>query len=289
VNISLDCIPCILNSFLRLLKNHKVPEGQRKEAMRLLLANLAQADYDQSPALLGREMHRLMRRILNNPDLYRDSKTASNRMMLEHLDDFRARINESKDPFQTALRLAIAGNVIDYGPQHRLDVWRTIERVLHTPLALDDSDSLQRDLSVSKQLLYVADNCGEIVMDRLFLETVAHPNVYFAVRGAPTINDATLEDALAVGMDQLAHIITTGDDAPGAVWETASTQFKNILRASDLVICKGQGNLEGLSDVDHNIYYLLVAKCELIAGRMDTKRGDFIVSHNAMNKCLAAL
>ncbi|MBN1561903.1 DUF89 family protein [candidate division KSB1 bacterium] len=279
MNISLDCIPCILNSFLRLLNKQAIPQEQRQEAMRLLLAHLVQADYGQSPALLGREMHRLIRKILDDPDPYRDSKKAANRMMLQELENFRARINDAADPLQTALRLAIAGNVIDYGPQHQLDVWGTIERAAHTPLAVDDSEALRRELSASKQLLYIGDNCGEIVLDRLLLETIAHPNVFFAVRGGPAINDATLEDALAVGIDQFARVISTGDDAPGAVWETASPEFKDVLLASDVVIAKGQGNLEGLSDVDHNIYYLLVAKCELIAARVGAQRGDFILRH----------
>jgi len=283
VNISLDCIPCILNSFLRLLKKDIIPQQRHEEAMRLLLSHLAQVDYHQSPASLGRDMHRLIRKILDNPDPYRDIKNASNKMMLDEYDLLRRRVQESDDPFQTALRLAIAGNVIDYGPQDQMDIWDTIDRVLQSPLAVDDSDALRQELSTCKQLLYIGDNCGEIVMDKLFLETIAHNNVYFAVRGAPAINDATREDALRVGIDKLATIVTTGDDAPGAVWETASRDFKDIVLASDVVISKGQGNLEGLMDVDHNIYYLFVAKCELIAGRVGASKGDFIVKHNVLS------
>ena len=283
MNISLDCIPCILNSFLRLLKKDIIPQQRHEEAMRLLLSHLAQADYHQSPASLGRDMHRLIRKILDNPDPYRDIKNASNKMMLDEYDLLRRRVQESDDPFQTALRLAIAGNVIDYGPQDQMDIWDTIERVLRTPLVVDASESLRQELLSSKQLLYIGDNCGEIVMDKLFLETIAHPNVFFAVRGAPAINDATMSDALDVGIEELAQVITTGDDAPGAVWETVSQEFKQIFKASDVVISKGQGNLEGLIDVDHNIYYLFVAKCDLIAGRVGASKGDFIVKHNVLS------
>jgi len=279
VYISLDCIPCILNSLLRLLKKDVIPQEQHEEAMRLLLSHLSQANYHQSPVSLGREMHRMIRNLLNNPDPYLAVKNESNKMMLEQIDHFYARIEESKDPFQTALRLAIAGNVIDYGPQHQMDVWEIIDRVLQEPLAVDDSELLRSELSESKQLLYVGDNCGEIVMDKLFLEEIAHPNAYFAVRGQPAINDATLHDALEVGINKLAQIITTGDDAPGAVWETTSPEFKNIFLESDVIISKGQGNLEGLIDVNHNIYYLFVVKCDLIADRVGAKTGDFIVKH----------
>jgi uncharacterized protein with ATP-grasp and redox domains len=244
---------------------------------------LAKANYQQSPPALGREMHRLIRDIINNPDPYFDIKKASNRMMLDEVPRLQRLVEKADDAFQTALRLALAGNVIDYGPQDRLDIWETIERVLHEPFVVDDSESLRRDLQNSQQLLYVGDNCGEIVADKIFLETLAHPNAYFAVRGGPAINDATIEDAHEIGIDALATVITTGDDAPGAVWETASHEFKNILRQSDVVISKGQGNLEGLIDVDHNIYFLFVAKCELIASRVGARKGDFVVKRQTLS------
>ena len=185
MNISFDCIPCIVSSFVTLLKKDHIPRDRHEEAMRQLLAFLASVDYRQSPPALGQEMHRLMREILNDPDPYRDIKKASNRMMLDEMEQLRRLVSEADDTFDAALRLAIAGNVIDYGPQERLDVWETIERVLHEKFLVDDSDSLRRALSSSEQLLYIGDNCGEIVTDKIFLERIAHPNVYFAVRGAP--------------------------------------------------------------------------------------------------------
>lgn len=277
MNISLDCIPCIVNSFGRLLKQDHIPQDKHEEAMRQLLSFLASADYLKSPPELGREMHRLIREIIQNPDPYRDIKKASNRMMLDEIPRLRRLVEDADDKFQTALRLALAGNVIDYGPQDRLDIWETIERVMHEPFAVDDSQVLRRDLAASQQLLYVGDNCGEIVADKMFLEIIGHPNAYFTVRGGPAINDATIEDAVETGIDSLATIVTTGDDAPGAVWETASREFKDIFMASDVVIAKGQGNSEGLIDVDHNIYFLFVAKCDLIANRVGARKGDFVV------------
>jgi len=186
-------------------------------------------------------------------------------------------VNKADDHFDMAMRLAIAGNVIDFGPQHQLDVMDTIQRVVHAELAIDDSSQLRRDLQDASTVLYVGDNCGEIVMDKLFIETMNHANVYFAVRGGAVINDITVDDAEKVAMNQVAKIVTTGDDAPGAVWETTSDDFKNLFLSVDVVIAKGQGNLEGLIDVQHNIYFLLVTKCDLIANRVGAKSGDFIV------------
>ena len=280
MNISLDCIPCIVNSFLRLLKSGILPDAEKEPAMRHLLDFLAKADYHQSPPALGREMHRVIREVLKNPDPYKEIKKKYNRMMLDLYNNFKNMVQKADDSFDMAMRLAIAGNVIDFGPQHQLDVMDTINRVVHAELAIDDSPQLRRDLQRASTILYVGDNCGEIVLDKLFIETMNHPNVYFAVRGRPVINDATIEDAKEVEMDKVAKIITTGDDAPGAVWETASEKFKNYFLNADVVISKGQGNLEGLIDVKHNIYFLLVTKCDLIASRVGARTGDFIVKHS---------
>ena len=143
------------------------------------------------------------------------------------------------------------------------------------------NQQLKNDLKTANQVLYIGDNCGEIVLDKLFIQTINHPNIYFAVRGGPVINDVTIEDAKMVGIDKITKIITTGDDSPGAVWETCSNKFKNIFKKSDIVIAKGQGNLEGLLDVKHNIYFLFVVKCNLIGSRVGAKVGDFIIkNHN---------
>jgi uncharacterized protein with ATP-grasp and redox domains len=280
MNISLDCIPCIANSFLRLLQSGILPDAEKQPAMRRLLDFLARADYRQSPPALGREMHRMIREVLKNPDPYKEIKEKFNTMMLGLYDDFKKMVQQADDPFDMAMRLAIAGNVIDFGPQYQLDVMDTIQRVVHADLAIDDSQQLRRDVQGASTVLYVGDNCGEIVTDKLFIEVMNHPHVYFAVRGGPAINDVTVDDATTIGMDQLATIVTTGDDAPGAVWETASDDFRKIFLTADVVIAKGQGNLEGLIDVKHIIYFLLVTKCDLIANRVGAKTGDFIVKKN---------
>jgi uncharacterized protein with ATP-grasp and redox domains len=205
MNISLDCIPCIVSNFLRLLETGVLPDNAREPAMRHLLAFLSKADYQQSPPVLGREIHRMIRQELNK------------KMVLT-----------AEDPFDIAMRLAIAGNVIDFGSQHQLDVLETINRVINAHIAIDDSQKLKEDLKSAKSLLYIGDNCGEIVLDKLFIKHIKVANIYFAVRGGPVINDITIDDALMVGMDKIAKIITTGDNTPGAVWESTSNEFKQV-------------------------------------------------------------
>jgi uncharacterized protein with ATP-grasp and redox domains len=281
MNISLVCIPCIVNNFLTLLKTGLLPDNAREPAMRHLLAFLSEADFQQSPPVLGREIHRMIRQELNNPDPYREIKNKYNRMILDMYSDLEKLVINAQDPFDTAMRLAIAGNVIDFGSQHQLDIVETINQVLNADITIDDSQKLKEDLKSAKCLLYIGDNCGEIVLDKLFIKHIQVANIYFAVRSSPVINDITRDDALMVGMDKIAKIITSGDNAPGVVWESTSNEFKQVFNKADVIISKGQGNLEGLTDVPGNIYFLFVTKCDLIARRMGTIKGDFIVKHRS--------
>jgi len=278
MNTQYECIPCIVNSYLRLAETGVIPESRKEEILRQLLRFLSQVEYNHSPPILGRMLHRLVRELLHNPDPYQSVKEKYNRMMLEMYSSFEDLVNRSKDPFDTAMRLAIAGNVVDFGSQYQFDVLDTINRVMGAELAIDNSLQLRQDLKHATTLLYIGDNCGEIVLDKLFLESINLPKMCFVVRDSPVINDTTMKDANMTGMVKLAKVITTGDDSPGAVWESTSSEFKDHFINADVIISKGQGNLEGLIDVHHdNIYFLLVTKCELIAKRIGTRKGEFVI------------
>lgn len=282
IKVTFDCIPCAIGSLITLFKNGLATPEQQESAMRALLDFLSKMDYNQSPPQMGREMHRMIRGILNNPDPYADIKQKFNQLMLDYYPRMKKWVTEAVIPFRMAMQLAIAGNVIDYGPNRHFDIDKTLEMAKSIVLAIDDSRALQESIDHSKVLLYLGDNAGEIVVDRIFLETINHPNVYFAVRGAPVINDALIEDAKLVGIDRIAHIISNGDDAPGTILVNTSAEFRDIFQWADLVISKGQGNYEGLISVKKNIYFILMTKCDHVAGHLGVKKGAFIVkrAHN---------
>lgn len=278
MDIKLECIPCALNSYLRLADTGIIPEDQQELILRRLLSLFEGTDFSESPPVLGRKMHALIRESTGNPDPYHQIKESFNHLMMDQYDKFKKKVNRSKDPFDTAMRLAIAGNVIDFGAKHQLDLDETIKRVMEAEFAIDDSPSLRDDLEKADSLLYIGDNCGEIVLDKLFLSHLSVPKKFFAVRGSPIINDVTYEDAILTGLDKITTVVTTGDNSPGAVWDSASEEFRQIFNNADVVISKGQGNLEGLLDVSHNsIYFLLVTKCDLIAKLIGTKRKEFVI------------
>ena len=274
----LECLPCTVNSYLRLADTGVVPTEKKEELMRQLLSFLSEADYNYSPPEMGAELHRMIRKSLQNPDPYLKIKKEYNQMMLDLYPSFTEMVEQSHTPFDTAMRLAIGGNVIDFGAKYQFDVMETIHSAMESELAIDDSASLQEALGNAQSLLYIGDNCGEIVLDKIFLEHLNVPEKIFVVRGAPIINDITLDDARMVGMDKVARVVSTGDDSPGAVWERSSEEFRRLFNEADVIISKGQGNLEGLIERKHkNLYYLLVTKCELIAERIGTQKGSFVV------------
>jgi uncharacterized protein with ATP-grasp and redox domains len=277
IKVTYDCIPCAIGSLITLFKKGLVADEKQESTMRALLDYLSKIDYNQSPPNLGREMHRIIRDVLQDPDPYYDIKQKFNRLMLDYYPDLKKLVDEAENPFQMALRLAIAGNVIDYGPNQLFDINKTLEQARSIVLAIDDSESLQKSISQSKMLLYLGDNAGEIVMDRILLETIRYPNTYFAVRGAPIINDALIEDAEMVGINKIAKIISNGDDAPGTILENTSVEFRDIFDRADLIISKGQGNYEGLNGSDKNIYFVLMTKCDHVANHLGIRKGDFVV------------
>jgi uncharacterized protein with ATP-grasp and redox domains len=242
---------------------------------------------DTASPLAARELHRLIKQVSSKQDPFDEVKKNSNDLVLDHYDEYKKRIDSSADPVDTALRLTIAGNILDFIAcpesieQAEEYLSSTIEKVLNTSYAHDDSGLLKQEISQSKSLLILGDNAGEIVFDKLFLEHIKHPNAFYAVREKPVINDVTLKEARYTGIDQYAYVISNGYDAPSTIPECGSPEFLRVFEQSDLIISKGQGNLEGLQDSEHkNLYFLLMVKCDMIARKLGVKKGDFVVYKN---------
>jgi len=216
-----------------------------------------------------------------------DEKNKSNDLALQQYGILKEMVLKSDNPFDTALRLSIAGNIMDFAafPDFFKDCKKhfdkTIKQVLSSEFAIDNSLLLRKKIEESNTILFLGDNAGEIVMDKLFLETIAHPNVYYAVRGKPVMNDATMEDAEYVKIGQFAKVISNGYDAPSTIIDKCSDEFLNIYNKADLIISKGQGNLEGLMNSNNEkIFFLLMVKCEIIGEKIGVKKGDFVVMQN---------
>lgn len=277
MKLSLDCVPCMLNSYIRLVESINLDKDLREKGLKEVLRFLHEADYTLSPPVLGKEMHRNLRKFLNDPDPYKKIKDKYNKLLSAEYDKFKMIAEKSEDSFNTAVRLALAGNAADFGSKHMFELDPVIEKALLGDLRIDDSGKLKAEIEKAGSLLYIGDNAGEIVLDKLLLEIIDHDNAVFVVRGGPVINDATKEDAETTGIDKFAEIITTGDDAPGAFPDSSSDEFNELLESSGVVIAKGQGNLEGLCEVEREIFFILVIKCDIVAAMTGTEPGDLVV------------
>ncbi len=274
----LDCIPCIIEQTIKAARELTQDWGKREILLQKVLETLSNISYNQSPPYLGREAHRVIRRILDNPDPYLKLKREFNRVGKELFPSLQERINHSQDPFADAVKLAIAGNIIDFGPQHHFELMKTIDEVLEKKPAIDYTEDLRSDIESAPTILYLGDNAGETFFDRILIEKMPTKEIYYGVRGSPVINDATSEDAYWAGLDKKARIISNGSDAPGTILKDCSNEFKEIFFRSDLVIAKGHGNYETLNDVKgKRLYFLLMVKCETIAKDVGCSVGDFVV------------
>ena len=248
-----------------------------------MLRAASEMNLRKSPPLMAQRIHRMIRQMTGDNDPYRDIKDRFNYFALELYPKLKERIERSREPLDTAIRLAIAGNIIDSGVNNHVDetqVHNAIEHALTAPLA-GDPEEFRKMISEAKDILYLADNAGEIVFDRLLIEQMPLEKITLVVKGSPVINDACLVDAQATGIADLVEVINNGSDAPGTILAECSEKFKRRFENADLIIAKGQGNYETLSDVKKDIFFVLKAKCPVIAHHIGCEVGSlvFIKSH----------
>ena len=274
----LECVPCIIEQTIKAARDLTQDLEKQEILVQKVLETLSNISYNQSPPYLGREAHRVIRRILGNPDPYLKLKREFNQVGKELFPRLQERVNHSEDPFADAVKLAIAGNIIDFGPQRHFELRETIDKALLKKPAIGHTESLREDIESASTILYLGDNTGETFFDRILIEKMPPKEIYYGVRGSPVINDATSEDAYWAGLDKVAKIISNGSDAPGTILEDCSDEFRKVFERSDLVIAKGHGNYETLSEVKgKNFYFLLMVKCEIIARDIGCSMGDFVV------------
>ncbi|NQT27661.1 DUF89 family protein [candidate division KSB1 bacterium] len=285
----LDCIPCF---FKQALDASRIA-GADAETQRQILNEVARVvpefRLDTSPPEMARTIYRTVREKTGVDDPYAHIKEESNRFALNIHDQLIRKVENSGDPLFTAVELAIAGNIIDYGAKNTLNVDEELEKILadeqqaieHEEAGLFQDDAFLGALKKSKHILYLADNAGEIVFDRVLLEVIRqqypHIKIWFAVKEKPAINDALMKDAVMCGLHEVAEVISSGSDAPGTLLEHCSESFLKIFKTADMVISKGQGNFETLSGTDRQIFFLLLAKCPIIADHIGCGVGDVIL------------
>ena len=274
------CRECFVKGFERMLAKFSFQpqkEAQLREFFNNTFSDMAvcQAPYMQQILNQG------IKKISGIEDLYIEEKTSSNAMAAKAIEGIKSDFIYAGKHFEALTKLAIAGNVMDYGAFESFDLSSAIIKALNTEPAINQTNLLFEKVQKAEKILYLGDNAGEIAFDKLFIETCMSDKVVFVSRKKPILNDVTIKDAEETVMTRVAKVISNGFDAPSTILSRCSSEFLDYYKNADLIISKGQGNLEALIDQDdERLFFLLMVKCDVIAERLNVEKNSFIVMNS---------
>lgn len=285
----LDCIPCFFWQALAAARISGANENMQKRVLDEVAKLAPGFSMESTPPETGRIVYRLVSKLTGNEDPYREIRKNSNQLILNRYPELEALVENSKDRILCAIRLAIAGNIIDYGAlasfrgaQASFNIEEEVRNSLKRKFSVFDYSEFKQALDNNKSILYLGDNAGEIVFDKLLIEELRKlgKEITYVVKDKPIINDVLLEDARDCGIDKIAKVISNGGDAPGTVLNLCSREFLEIYHEAPLIISKGQGNFETLSGERTPLFFLFKVKCPVIARDIGCKVKDMILKSN---------
>jgi len=294
----LDCIPCFYQQALRAARISGAREEVQREVLNGLSAIIPDFSLDTTPTVMGKKIYTMINKITGKKDPYREIKETSNKMALRIYPEMKNKMRNADDKLFTAIKIAIIGNIIDFGIRDSEEsILEEINRMLTVDFFSRENNSIEHFdykpfreyLSEVDSILYLADNAGEVVFDRILIEHLVnyyHKTIIYVVKGKPVLNDALVEDSIFCGINHFANIISCGADSPGVVLKYCSPEFIRIFDEAEMIISKGQGNYEALSDEKTPLFFLLIAKCPLIASHIGCNVGDFILENNLTRKTI---
>jgi len=277
----LDCLPCFLRQALGAARAATADERIQRRVLDTVAQMMPSFALDITPPEIAQHVYRCVYEITGNEDPFQQAKRESNLKALSLYDKSTRLIESADDPLLAACKLSIAGNSLDLGPYAvTRDIETVIEKALSSPLGYDGYAAFRSRISDATTILYLADNAGEIVFDKLLIEHIlvqGDQEITVAVRETPIINDATLVDAEMVGLPSLTRVISNGSGAPATILSQCSPEFRSLFGSVDMIIAKGQGNYESLSEQPANIFFLLQAKCPVVAVPLGVNVSDSVL------------
>ena len=278
MRVHLDCFPCFLRQAIIALRLGTKDASLQGRVLKSILPEIQITDISMPPAYTTTFIHRKIRQLLGK-DPFKELKHEYNKIALGLYPSLKTMVRESQDPLWTATRLAIAGNVIDFGIFTSVDIEGTIRKAINNPLAVDEFDIFKKAISDTDTILYLTDNAGEIVFDRILIETLisADKKVTVVVKGSPVINDSTIEDALESGLTEICEVVDNGSDAVGTILPWTSSAFQKLFRNAEFIVSKGQGNFETLTGIQKNIFFLFQSKCDVVSKELGLSNGSMLL------------
>jgi len=260
VNIRPDCIACLFNQSLKVSKLLKLNDDTSKKVFDRTAQILIDHDFSYTPPQIAKDIYQAISDITGEEDPVLLSKEQATEEALKVDISFVQNISD-------AIKLAVIGNVIDFGAQNQFDLNEMIQNHFYRTFGIDDFAVFEQELKEAKELVLIGDNTGEHIFDKILIETIKKSYdiaIYYFVRGKPIINDVTVKEARI--LEHCASIIDTGVKTPGYDLSEANTRSKEIFERADIVLAKGMGNFESLYEAAvRPIYFLFVVKCNVVA------------------------
>ncbi|MBP3599998.1 MAG: DUF89 family protein [Clostridia bacterium] len=268
-----ECVSCLVNKYLKKIPEN-TEESQKLKYMQRVLNIVAEAKVWQSAPEIVPKITAAQKEIFGFSEDFTEIKKYFNSLMLGLEPQLENNILNSKEPLKLAFLYAMLGNYIDFGAMLSVDENKLKELLKNAEeLTVDDNEFglLKDDLKKSKKLIYITDNCGEVVLDKLFIKAILkeYPNISVEaiVRGEDVLNDATLTDAKQVFLDKLVTVTGNGTNIAGTCLSKLPEDIKTKIDNADIIISKGQANFETLRYCGKNIYYIFMCKCQMFADR----------------------
>lgn len=268
-----ECVKCLLSKQLEKCPED-APLDKKVEYIQKVLQIVADAPKSTSAPVLVRGMYDLQREMFGIYADYAEIKSKFNSLMLKLEEKIWSHIWAAKDPLEQAIQYAMVGNYIDFAALKNVDestLLGFLDKAAEEKVSREELKSLKEDLLIGKELVYLLDNCGEIVTDKLLMRLIkeSYPQIHITamVRGKEVMNDVTRDDAKEVGLEKVATIADSGSNIAGISLTDISFEAKEIIEKADVIIAKGQGNFETLHQCGKNIYYIFMCKCTMFTKR----------------------
>lgn len=286
IKSELDCLVCLIKQGLNTARLATEDEEKQRKIVNLVSREIEKVDLNFPPAYISKVVYEIVTEITGVEDPFKSVKERSNREALSMFPELKKIVSSSRDPLYSALHAAVAGNIIDLGIGHSYDLSKDVKVILNSKFEIDDYKEFRKDIKRGKKLLYLGDNAGEIVFDRVLIEELLKSGleIKFCVKSKPIINDATMEDAIVSGISEIVPVIETGNNSIGIDLENGSEEFKKEFYKADIIIAKGHGNFETCAGLPVNIYFLLKAKCDVVARALGVKTGSIVFKRQGFSK-----
>lgn len=272
-----SCICCLLNKQEQKLRNCR-DEKKKTEYMKELLRLAGNSGDEASAPWLAAQIMKVHEKYFGKSGSYADVKKEFNQLVMSMEEELKQRVLSQPDPLKTALLYARVGNYIDFSALEQVEKEEFLSLFEREKDVLDEKEymSFSGEMQKAENVVYLLDNCGEIVLDKLVIQILKkrfpRANITAIVRGSEVINDATMEDAVMTGLTNVTEVIGNGDDVAGTILSRVSAEAREKIEKADVIIAKGQGNFESLYGCGKNVYYLFLCKCDWFMRKFHSDR-----------------